>query len=269
MTSPSTGDAESTAAQQWADGLAQWALPAEILDAAPRVPFVFAPEMFAAPEPGTFERSQSTLRAAEAVPAGGSVLDVGCGGGAAAFALATPAGELFGTDRQRDMTELFMATAAQRGVKASVYPGLWPDIADDVPMADVVVSNNVLYNVPQIIDFAFAMDRRARNRVVIEITRDHPQTVRKPLWKHFWNLDRPDVPTSDVAAAALREGGLDVRVEQTVGTARDDSRAVPVDAAFWCRLLCLPPEREPEVAEQLVGIEFPTERVTIWWDTGR
>jgi hypothetical protein len=150
-----------------------------------------------------------------------------------------------------------------------VYPGLWPDIVDDVPVADVVASHNVLYNVARIVDFVLAMDRHARRRVVIEITRDHPQTVRKPLWKHFWNLDRPDVPTSDTAAAALREGGLDVHVEQTVGTARDNSRAAPVDAAFWCRMLCLPPEREPEVAEQLVGIEFPTERATIWWDTRR
>jgi SAM-dependent methyltransferase len=258
-----------TAAQEWAAGLAQWALPAEILDAAPLTPFVFTPEMFAAPEPGTFEPSQSTLRAAEALPPGGSVLDVGCGGGAAAFALLPAAGELFGTDRQHDMTELFMATAAQRGVKASVYPGLWPDIADDVPVADVVVSNNVLYNVPKIVDFALAMDRHARHRVVIEITRNHPQTVRKPLWKHFWNLDRPDVPTSDIAAAALREGGLAVHVEQTVGTARNATRAAPVDAAFWCRMLCLPPERESEVAEQLVGIGFPTERATIWWDTER
>ncbi|MDP9393239.1 MAG: hypothetical protein M3Q27_02785 [Actinomycetota bacterium] len=39
----------SSAAERWADELAAWAVPEEILDAAPRRPFVFFPEMFAAP----------------------------------------------------------------------------------------------------------------------------------------------------------------------------------------------------------------------------
>ncbi len=166
------------------------------------------------------------------------------------------------------MTDLFAATALERGIDAEVYPGMWPDVAADVPIADVVVSNNVLYNVSDIVGFATALDAHSRRRVVIEITHRHPQTVRKPLWKHFWNLDRPDVPTFDTAAAALSEAGFDVQVEESIGTVRNERRAELVDAAFWCRMLCLPPEREAEVAEQLVGIEFPRERLVLWWNTG-
>ena len=227
---------------------------------------MFTPEMFAAPEPRSFERSMSTHRAAEMLGGGGAVLDVGCGGGAAAFALVPPATELIGTDRQSNMTNLFARTARHRGVSASIFTGLWPDISERVPSADVVVSHDVLYNASNICEFASALDRHARHRVVIEITHHHPQTARKPLWRHFWNLDRPNVPTAAIAAAALREEGLDVHVEESTGTARDDQRSKTVDAAFWCRMLCLPPEREQEVGEQLRDIEFPTERVTIWWD---
>ncbi|MDP9395943.1 MAG: hypothetical protein M3Q27_17490 [Actinomycetota bacterium] len=102
----------SSAAERWADELAAWAVPEEILDAAPRRPFVFFREMFAAPRRSDAVPSRSTLVAAEALAGGGTVLDVGCGGGAAAFALVPPATEVVGTDRQEDMLRLFATTAA-------------------------------------------------------------------------------------------------------------------------------------------------------------
>jgi hypothetical protein len=55
-------------------------------------------------------------------------------------------------------------------------------------------------------------------------------------------------------------------VETSTATARDHDRAAPVEAAFWCRQLCLPAEREPEVAALMRDVEFPRERVTLWWD---
>lgn len=71
--------------------MADWAIPAEILTAAPRRPFVFNPETSAAPESGEFELSQSNQEAAGALGRSGTVLDVGCGGGSAAFAVAAHA----------------------------------------------------------------------------------------------------------------------------------------------------------------------------------
>lgn len=112
----------STAARRWADQLAAWAVPSEILDSAPQRPYAFSPEMFAAPE-SVSPRSRSTEVAAAALPPGGTVLDVGCGGGAAAFALVPPAGRVIGTDRQEDMLRLFETTARERGVAAEVVPG--------------------------------------------------------------------------------------------------------------------------------------------------
>lgn len=254
-----------SSATRWRQELAAWAVPQNLLDAAPRRPYVFSPEMFAAPSSAA-PRSRSSEVAAEALDADGSVLDVGCGGGAAAFALVPPAGRVVGTDRQQDMLRLFQATARERCVEAQTVHGSWPDVADDVPEADVVVCHNVLYNAPDLVGFARALHEHARRRVVVEITERHPQTYRAALWRHFWGLERPTGPDATLAAAVLREAGLRVVREDSSPTARDDRRAAPVEAAFWCRQLCLPPEREPEVREQMASLPFPTSRVTLWWD---
>lgn len=254
-----------TAAQEWARQLADWAVPPQILAAAPQRPYVFDPRMFAAPAPGG-ARSRASEIAAAALSGGGSVLDVGCGGGAAAFALVPPATEVIGTDRQQDMLTLFAQTAASRGVPARTFLGSWPQVAEAVPTADVVVSHNVLYNVPDLTAFAHALHRHARQRVVIEVTERHPQVFRAPLWRHFWGLERPTGPDADLAAQVLREGGYPVVRENSAATPRDGRRAEPVEAAFWTRQLCLPPEREGEVAELMRDLPFPAQRVALWWD---
>ncbi|MCE2513139.1 MAG: methyltransferase domain-containing protein [Acidimicrobiia bacterium] len=261
---------QETAAERWTRQMADWAIPAEIIDAAPNRPFVFSPEIFAAPEPGTFERSRSNRRAAEALGEGGSVLDVGCGGGAAAFAVAPPATEVIGTDRQSDMLELFTATAVERSIPSQVHAGSWPEVADTVPAADVVVCHNVLFNVTDIPPFVAALDAHARRRVVIEITPKHPQDRRRMLWRHFWNLERPYEPTAATAVEAIAEAGLNPVVEESL--LPEDPRAAKrreFEGPQWCRNLCLPPEREPEVTALVADVPFPRERVTIWWDIDR
>jgi SAM-dependent methyltransferase len=255
-----------SAAEQWAEQMAAWAVPQQILDAAPERLYVFAPEMFSAPPPGALPRSRSTEVAADALGAGGTVLDVGCGGGAAAFALVPPAAQVIGTDRQEDMLRLFEATARERGVPARTVHGSWPDVAGRVPDADVVVCHNVLYNAPDLVGFVEALQHHARRRVVLEITPQHPQVYRARMWRHFWDLDRPTGPDAALAVEVLREAGFHVVREDTTPTASDDRRAAPAEAAFWCRQLCLPPERKPEVAELLGNLPFPTARVTLWWD---
>ncbi len=162
-----------TAADRWRERLGEWAIPDEIVANAPESPWGFATECFrrrgeAAPDP---EPTPTTRRALEALPEGGTVLDVGVGGGATSLPLAGRAGSIVGIDQQPDMLEGFLANAAAAGVEARAVTGAWPDAAVDVEPADVVVAGHVFYNIPELEPFARALDAHARRRVVVELTR--------------------------------------------------------------------------------------------------
>src|SRR4051794_34785500 len=153
-----------SAGQRWADELAAWAIDPAILAAAPESPYGFPPGLF-----GSGRGSAVTL---DAVRAGlpGTVLDVGCGGGAASV----PAGaaELLAVDESAAMLDRYRAAAGRTPVRA--WCGRWPDLADQVPAADVVVAANVVYNVPDVAAFVTALTTHARRRVVVELTDAHP-----------------------------------------------------------------------------------------------
>ena len=138
----------------------------------------------------------SRLRALEAIEglADASVLDVGCGGGRAAFGLTPPATSVVGVDHQQAMLDVFTAAAEERHVTSRTVLGDWPDVADEAPSCDVVVCHHVLYNVQRIAPFLQALDAHAHRRVVIEMPVRHPLSHMADLWKHFWDLDRPQRP---------------------------------------------------------------------------
>jgi SAM-dependent methyltransferase len=226
---------------------------------------------FRAPDaPDPDEGTPSQARALEALPAGGSVLDVGCGGGRAAFAVAPPAAEVTGVDERSRMLTEFAATARARGLIHHEVEGRWPEVADELPAADVVVCHHVAYNVADLPAFALALSAHARRRVVLELSRNHPLAYLSPLWQRFWGLARPDGPTADTALAVLREAGLPARAEQWDDpTPARESWLTPAQQVEIVRIrLCLTPDRDAEVAAALRDLLRPSPRrtVTIWWD---
>ncbi|MGH9280211.1 MAG: class I SAM-dependent methyltransferase, partial [Acidimicrobiales bacterium] len=241
-----------TAEEAWAEQLAAWAIPEEIRSQASDDPWKLSPNLL--PPPGAAgpdaDDSPSRLRALEALGDGGTVVDVGVGAGAASLPLAPPATQITGVDENPEMLDAFKAHAAERGVAVKTFPGAWNDVARAVPVADVVVCHHVFYNVPDLRPFAQALTAHARRRVVVELGARHPVAGSNPLWKHFWDLDRPEGPTADDAVAVLEEAGIEPTVERAVRPRV--RRADPeVWAAFLARRLCLPPERLPEVKEAM------------------
>lgn len=255
----------SEPAERWRRALEAWALPEEIVRVAPESPWIHPPVLFEVPE--EIEPSPSHERAREVLSAGDTVLDVGCGGGVAAFALTPPASRVIGVDQQPAMLAMFAANAARRGVACETVEGLWPAVAAQTPRAHVVTAHHVVYNVADIVPFLRALDDHARRRVVIEMPDRHPLAPMSGAWRHFWNLERPDGPTPNDLLDVLAAMGIDARRERFEGPLRSE-RDLEQSAHFMRIRLCLPEEREPEVLEYLSvhGVPGSRELSSIWWD---
>jgi SAM-dependent methyltransferase len=257
-------------ALRWRQDLDSWAIPPEILAAAPETPWACPTGLFSrSAEEAVAARegppSPSQRRALEALPDGGSVLDVGVGGGAASLPLCPPASAITGVDQSTGMLAAFAGLAEQHGVDHREVEGLWPAVAGEVGPADVVVCHHVLYNVGDLVPFVLALTDHARRRIVVEITADHPQSTLNDLWLHFHGNARPTRPTAADAAAVLRDLGFDVGLEEFEAAPRwahDHDRADLV--AFARRRLCLPPERDPEI-DAVLEPPAPRRNVTLWW----
>lgn len=259
---------EANAAAHWRAALADWAIPPEILEQASVPPWSHPVADFSISAQDIARDTPSERRALEALPPHGSVLDVGCGGGRAAFALLPQAGELTGVDEDRAMLVAFVATAAALNLDVSTVLGRWPDIAASAPAADVVVSHHTFYNVPDLADFASALTAHARRRVVVELPTSHPLNYLTAGWQHFWGLARPSEPTVELALAVVREAGWDARIEVWQAQWGPGGGQLEAQAEHLTRRLCLDPSRVDEVAEFLRAQPLPASRelATIWWE---
>lgn len=257
-----------TAAEQWAAELAAWRIDPEILASVDESPYVFPPALFAPREKaGPPVPAPLAELAVAALPAGGSVLDVGAGAGAGSLPLGGSLGHLHAVDSQPSMLRALESSAASRGIPVTTYEGRWPDIARAVPVCDVVVCAHVFYNVAELPEFVAALDGHARHRVVVELTGSHPWARLAPMWEAVHGQPRPRGPSAGLAVEVLRECGIEpstfeVELQPTVRTGALLEEWVD----FTRRQLCLPPERRPEVVE-LLRQQPPTPRriVVLAW----
>src|SRR3954452_22059727 len=98
-------------ADRWREMLRRTAAPQEVIDAAPDPEPTLEPERFRwnPQEDAKQTVRPSRRRALEALPEGGSGLDVGVGGGASSLGLAHKAGLIVGVDPLPGMLESFEA----------------------------------------------------------------------------------------------------------------------------------------------------------------
>jgi SAM-dependent methyltransferase len=246
------------AARRWRELQEGRGIPAGILATAPTDPWTHAPADFT--PPAVPADTPSRRAALELLGAGGTVLDVGCGGGDAAFGLASAATAVTGVDRQADMLQVFAAEARARGLPARTVLGSWPGCAGPAGTADVVVSHHVLHNVVDLPPFLAALTAAAGRGVVVEMLDQHPMAWLDPLWAWFHDLHRPPPATTDDAVAVLRELGIEP------GVTRWERRNPPRQDPTWvARRLCLPAGRVPEIAAALDGLARPRTAATLCW----
>jgi len=245
----------SDANERWGRALADWRIPDAILDAAPESPFEFPVGLFEKRADSSQDQWTASNQVADAaLPEGGSVLDVGCGAGAASLPLAPRAGRLVGVDSSPRLLAEFRRRAERTGAEVIAIEGAWPEVESGVPQADVAVCNHVAYNVTDLASFVLALTRHARRRVVLELTARHPMSELNPLWLRFHGLNRPEHPLADQAELVIREAGLKV---SRVDWVSDDARVAldrPQTVAWTRRRLCLTPDRDAEVEEALESL---------------
>jgi precorrin-6B methylase 2 len=242
-------------ADRWREELRAWAIPEEILAAAPESPYGFPTELFRhrGELAARSDPTPTTRRALEALPAGGSVLDVGVGGGATSLPLVGRASRITGVDGSADMLASFESAAARAGLRAvGVVEGAWPDVAAEAAPADVVICGHVFYNVQALPPFVLELTAHARRRVVVELTDRHPWAWMHELWRRFHGLERPNGPTADEAEAVLHELGLNPgREDRDESSGGGGFRRREDAIALVRRRLCLPSERDAEIVEAL------------------
>ena len=262
---------------RWGQDLAAWAIPEHILAQAAESPWQYpvrvftrrADDQLASPSGPSYER------ALEALPAGGSVLDIGSGAGVASLPLGERAGRLVAVDPVQAMLDAYAERAAGLGGGVQLVLGRWPDVGQEIAPVDVAVCHHVVYNVAEPLPFLRAMASVARQRVVVELTEQHPMTPLSPLWLRFHGLRRPDKPTADQLRELISALAWNVSMEcwSRPMTGFGDFTEMVVQT---CRMLCLPPERRSEVEVALLelgvdprnptGIGSTRRLVTLWWD---
>ncbi len=282
MTDEGNGDARlAPLLDNWRSELANWAIPEHIISAVTESPWVLPRRVFArrADRLAAGPSGPSFRHAQDALDPPGSVLDVGCGAGAACLPLLPRCTALTVVDSEPDMLDMVAQRAAAAGMTARLVPGRWPDVAGLAGGADVVTCHHVTYNVPDIEPFLAALTAAARRMVVVEMTAQHPLATLNHLWLRFHDLVRPAGPTAADLLDILAAMGISAGHErwQRPGGADYDSFEELTDVTR--RRLCLPPERADDVAKALTetGIDpqHPVdlgssgrEVVTIWWDGG-
>ncbi len=266
------------AAERWRAGLDAWRIPPEILAGAVASPWTLPVNVFAGRARKQVDEPSGLSYdvAVEALPLGGTVLDVGAGAGAASLSLRGVAGVLTAVDESEAMLATFTDLATAASVAARTIVGTWPAIATIVPTADVVVCHHVLYNVADLVPFVNALTAHARHRVVVEITNRHPAALLNPVWSALHGIDRPDGPTAADAVEVIASTGVDPHQQSWRRPITQDGTDYDELIASTVRRLCLGPERVGDVEAALRDLGVSRDRpylgpslrelVTIWWD---
>lgn len=258
----------TSALQEWTATLRDWAIPDAILSAAPTNPYAFPAGVITTPTVDPLA-TPTGARVLEQLAPGERLLDIGCGAARIAGAF-TADHDVVGVEPRENLA----AVAREAGV--DVRLGRWPELADEVGTAPVVLTTHVLYDVQEPADFLRALHAAAERRVVVEVTRAHPWAGIGRYYERFHAIPRPDGPTADLLARVITEVlGVEVQREdfsrpRSVYASLDDL------VAHTRRMVCLTDDADAELTAMLadeveeadggVRLAGPGSASTLWWD---
>ncbi len=212
-----------------------------------------------------------------------TVLDVGAGTGRHSIPLARHASHVIALDPSPAMLRFVRDDVASLGLtNVEVVEGAWPEAAERVSQADVLVCAHVLYPIEEVVPFLRALDGHARRLCFLNLMVWQPWFDQLELWEAVHGEPRLPQPTYIDAVNVLHQLGCYANVEvawvemtrafDSLDDAMErfaESVAVGDDAGRQGRL-------RDALARRLKAIgggrlAFPLRRypvATVWWKAG-
>lgn len=212
-----------------------------------------------------------------------TVLDVGAGTGRHAVPLARHVQRVIALDPSPAMLRFLQEDVASQGLSnVEVVEGAWPDAADQVPPADIVLSAHVLYPIEDVVPFLRALDGHARRLCFLHLMVWQSWFDLLGLWETIYGEPRRPQPTYIDAVNVLHQLGCYANVEVAwVEVVRAfDGLDEALERFAEPLAVGEDPERRRRLREALAqrlvpleagGLAFPWRRypvATIWWEAG-
>lgn len=268
----------SDAALRWREQLEAWALPDDLLATAEDDPYGWPQALWKRRSEGAgVVETPTTEVVARLLGERGTLVDIGAGRGRVSLRFGVAGHLLVAVEPDPGMAAGLAEDAAAAGVAVQIIQERWPEAAEDVPPAAVVMSAHVVYDVADIGPFLSAMDRAAIAGVVVEMSDTHPWSDLAPLYRQIHGLERPDGPSVDDLAEVVREVlGIEPTVARWSRPGQLWFESWDEICDFYGRRLVVPRAERPGLrsllAERVVDLdgrlvvgENERRLVTIWW----
>ncbi|MCE2527967.1 MAG: methyltransferase domain-containing protein [Actinomycetia bacterium] len=203
-------------ATRWKAELEAWAIPERLMEQAEESPYGWPAELWR-------RRTQESRFRQEPTPTNslvsrmlgsdGTLIDVGAGTGRSCLPYARAGHQVTAVEKNPGMAAGLQEEVNAEGLEVEVLVGPWPEAAARTPVADVVLSSHVVYDVPEIAPFITGLAGHGRRGVVVEMTDVHPWTKMNYLYRAIHDLDRPQGPSvEDLVEVVVTELGAEVGV---------------------------------------------------------
>lgn len=161
---------------------------------------------------GTAEADPLLARVQSATGPETVVLDVGCGPGRFALALAPEVAQVVALDPSPAMLTLLRRQARREGLdNVTTVTGRWQDV--EIEPVDVALCSYVLPLIEDALGFLAKLDASCRHEAFVYLSAMSTDAVVDPFWRHFHDAPRNPGPTYLDALAVLAELGIDADVE--------------------------------------------------------